>query len=532
MPSKIKIIIGHVFRLLEKSNFLHPFAMMHAARSSKQRQQASSLRAPKYFPHAQFGKLTLAIILPLAMVLTVIFSAAGAMTEMKDSELSGVSGQALMQMGKTLGDGVNSSSGITFYKAGLDAEVELNMNIDKLQLGCTGTAINGNYCDIDIDKVSLTGSSWGADGRASSSAILTRPFFEFAIKNDNSKTLREVVGMRMSAENTVGMLTLGDQQEGPGDPGNTSGINSLSGYMRLGATSGSADVEPRPMRSSSYTCQAGDPCTGTYAAIGRNMEGRIKITGTILADGIRDFTADSYQLFVTPEGYVDGNVVPNHTVVTVPAQAVTGKRISSVDLQGATASIGNLEFFGNMAADIGITLNKNVTGTISGLTADVPINQSLKFIHKIDVTNSPFSLSMQKNDVLWPGATVAAQAGWWLALENEIDIGSISPEEDVRVTNDVLLQALGPTDISWSFQNGVAVCDQGPSINCSLHTRITEAGTSNVYGVRCDGINACLGGDLPVGNLHVPQNLDFPLSNLKLSGQAVTPNCYGSARFC
>lgn len=533
MPSKIKIIIEHIFLFFRELFFLHPFVMMQVPLSSKQRQQARSLRAPKCFPHAQFGKLALAIMLPLALVLTVVFSAAGAMTEMKDSELSSVSGQALMQMGKTLGDGVSSSSGITFYKAGLDAEVELNMNIEKLQLGCTGMAINGNYCDIDIDKVSLTGGSWGADGRASSSAILTRPFFEFAVKNDDSKTLREVVGMRMSAENTVGMLTLGDQQEGSGDPGNTSGINSLSGYMRLGATSGNASVEPRPMRSSNYTCQAGDPCTGTYAALGRNMEGRIKITGTLLADGTHNFTADSYQLFVMPEGYVDGTVAPNHTVVSVPAQAVTGKRISSVDLQGATASIGRLEFFGNMTADIGISLNKNVTGTISGLTADVPINQSLKFIHKIDVTNSPFSLSMQKNDVLWPGATVAAQAGWWLALENEIDIGSITPEDEVRVTNDVLLQALGPTAISWSFQNGTAVCDQGPSINCSLHTRITESEHNvNVYGVRCDGLSACLGGDLPVGNLHVPQNMNFPLSDLKLSGQAVTPNCYGSARFC
>lgn len=476
----------------------------------------------------QAGKLQLSVALVLAVVMSSVFSNLGAMTEISDSELSDISGQALMQMGKV------TQNGFTFYKAGLDASVELNLNIDKLQLGCTSAAINGNYCDIDIDKVSLSGSSWGPDGRASSAAILTRPFFEFAVRNDQSKTTREVVGIRMSAENTVGMLTLGDQQAGAGDPGNLSGINSLSGYMRLGATSGNASVEPRPMRDTNYTCQAGDPCQGTYLALGRNMEGRIKISGTALADGIHDFTADSYQMFVVPEGYASGTVAPNHTVVQVPAQNVSGKRISSVDLVGATASIGRLEFFGNMTATVlGLNLNKNVTGTIEGLTANVPINQSLKFIHKIDVTNSPFSLSMQKSNVLWPGATVAAQSGWWLALENEIDIGSVTPEDQVRVTNDVLLQALGPTNITWTFPGGVPVCDQGPSINCSLHTRFHDSDhVANTYGVACNGLNGCLGGDLPVGNLFVSQNLNFPLNNLKLSGQAVTPNCYGTARFC
>lgn len=481
---------------------------------------------------SQLGRVTLAVSLGLSFVLMLVFSTVNAMSEMGDSELSEISGQALMQMGKTPSQ--TGTDGLTFYKAGLDVDLEINANIEKLQLGCTGTAVNGNYCDIDIDNVSLSGSTWGPDGRASSSAVLTRPFFEFAIRNDDSKTLREVVGIRMSAENSVGMMTFGDQQAGSGDPGNLSGINSLSGYMRLGATSGNASVEPRPMRSTDYTCQAGDPCEGTYTALGRNMEGRIKITGTLLADGIHDFAADSYELFVTPEGYADGTVAPDHTVVSVPAQAVSGKRISSVDLVGATAQIGRLEFFGNMTATVlGLDLNKNVTGTIDGLTADVPINQSLRFIHKIDVTNSPFSLSMQKDDVLWPGATVAAQTGWWLALENEIDIGSVTPEDQVRVTNDVLLQALGPTAISWSFPGGVPVCDQGPSINCSLHTRYHDSDhAANTYGVTCNGLGGCLGGDLPVGDLYVPQNIDFPLNDLKLSGQAVTPNCYGSGRFC
>lgn len=540
MPSKIKIIIGEIFHLLEHSRLLHPAVMRQNLRSSKQRQRAKSLCAPKYFPHAQFGKLTLAIVLPLAIVLTVVFSAAGAMTEMKDSELSDVSGQALMQMGKELGTGV--SSDVTFYKAGLDAELELNMNIEKLQLGCTATAINGQHCDIDIDQMSLTGQADingnFPDGRAATSALLTRPFFEFAIKNDDSKTLREVVGIRMSAENAKGMLTLGDQQAGSSDPGNKSGINSLSGYMVLGATSGVASTEARPMDFSNYTCQAGDPCTGTYAGLGRNMEGRIYLDAFPIYDA-KNFSSQVYRLFLNATA----------ANVSVPSTVVTGKRLQSAGLQG-TATIGQIDFAGEMRANvedaalgIDIELGKTVTGSISGLTADVPINQSLKFIHKINV-DSPFSLSMQQEDVLWPDAAAAAQAGWWMAFEDEIDIGNISPEDDVPITNQVLLDALGPTNISWTPNpvpsNQSPTCNSGPSINCALHTALSGPGgytydggnLNHVYGVECQSLSNCLGGSLAVGNLHVPANLDFPLEDLKLSGQSVTANCFGSARFC
>lgn len=474
--------------------------------------------------HDQLGRISRSFALMLFVFMCSFFSGVGAMTSMSDDQLSEVTGQALMQMGKQAGAG-----GLTFYKAGLDAEVELNMNIEKLQLGCGG--VNGPGCDIDIDRVSLSGGTWGADGRPSAAAILTRPFFEFAIRNDDSKTLREVVGIRLSAENAQGMMTFGDQQAGAGDPGNTSGINSLSGYMKLGATSGNALVEPRPMSSTNYTCQPTDPCEGTYTALGRSMEGRIRITGTVILDGTQDFTADSYQLQVWSD---------DPAVVTVPSTVVSGKRMTDVNLLGS-ATMGLLEFAGNMTADIGISLNKNVTGAISGLSATVPIQQSLKFIHKINV-NSPFSLSMQNSNVLWPGASVAAETGWWLAIEDEIDIGSISPEDRVKVTNDVLLQALGPTAISWTPnpvpQGQSPSCVQGPSINCALHTAISTATyTQNnviyhhVYGTECDGLGGCLG-DLNVGTLYVPANLNFPLNNLKLSGQTVTPNCYGTARFC
>lgn len=123
----------------------------------------------------QAGKVHFSAALFLMATMCSVFSSALAMTEMPDSELSDISGQALMQMGKQQGTGI--SNDITFYKAGLDVELEINMNIKKLQLGCTAGSINGQFCDIDIDNMSLSGSTLGPDGRPASAALLTRPFF-------------------------------------------------------------------------------------------------------------------------------------------------------------------------------------------------------------------------------------------------------------------------------------------------------------------------------------------------------------------
>src|SRR5690554_2344802 len=242
------------------------------------------------------------------------------MAGMNDAEMSEVTGQALLTMSKQPGTG-----GVDFYRAGLDAVLELNTNIKKLQLGCGG--INDPGCDIDIDNLSLSGSTWGPDGRPSSSAVLTRPYFEFAIKNDDSRTMREIVGFRLSAENAEGMMTMGDQQAGPSDPGNTSGLNSLSGYMKLGPTSGTATTDPRPMTYANYTCQPGDGCVGTYNGLGAPMSGRIFLD--TLGIGTKAFKSTGYSM----------QLQSSTASVQVPTTVVSGKRMQHVDLLGS-ATLG------------------------------------------------------------------------------------------------------------------------------------------------------------------------------------------------
>lgn len=86
------------------------------------------------------------------------------MTQLEDNDLREVSGQGLILNDKISGSELEGSNAYSqpfdFYRMGLNGELEMNMNISKLQLGCGG--INDHLsgfagCDIDIDYASLMG---------------------------------------------------------------------------------------------------------------------------------------------------------------------------------------------------------------------------------------------------------------------------------------------------------------------------------------------------------------------------------------
>src|SRR5690554_5991334 len=59
----------------------------------------------------------------MALLMTSSTGAAINMVEMNDADMSDVTGQALMTMSKR--DGIGVSSGLDFYRAGLDAVLEI-----------------------------------------------------------------------------------------------------------------------------------------------------------------------------------------------------------------------------------------------------------------------------------------------------------------------------------------------------------------------------------------------------------------------
>jgi len=169
----------------------------------------------------------------------------------------------------------DGSANFDFYRMGLDVKMGLNMNMAKFQLGCGGVndlLTTSPACDIDIDYLSFMGVNDDGDfpslAGADSTFELIRPYVELAIKNDDSPTLREVVGLKVGGQRINGALSIGRDYtgvgkpsegftgpgpEGPGmlfnqetgatcNPGATtgsgvvgchSGINSVSGFLSL-----------------------------------------------------------------------------------------------------------------------------------------------------------------------------------------------------------------------------------------------------------------------------------------------------------
>lgn len=394
---------------------------------------------------------------------------------LSDSELSQVQGQALMNLTYTDPSKANASmasQNIGFYKLGMEADVELNANIKKLQLGCGG--VNGaGGCDIDIDNLSLSGLAETREGRVGSSAKMTNPFIEFAIKNPNSASTREMMGFRLSAEKVLGMLTLGEE-----NTGTPNGINTLSGYLNIKETTGTAKTGIRNMQ---------------YGDTNMEIKGRLKTFALI--PWTPSFSTQNYNLRLNS---ADAHMSLNQKVLS-------GTRMESADLTGS-AKIDPLSFSGSIVPTIiGLTIpiNISVDGSISGLTADVKIKEDLGFIHRLEL-NNPFSLSLQKQSIHWNGASVAANKGWWLAIEDQVDIGHVVPQNPIAITNDVLKQVV-------------------PKLNDYL------AKSENT--VQCTWGSCLAGINLPV-NLTGSKPLDFPVSNLQLATQNFAPNCYGSLKFC
>ncbi|MGE8551218.1 MAG: hypothetical protein ACN6NN_09965, partial [Acinetobacter calcoaceticus] len=355
-------------------------------------------------------------------------------------------------------------------------------NIKKLQLGCGG--VNGaGACDIDIDYLSLSGGTVDSTSteRASSSAIITNPFLEFAVKNPDSASTREIQGFRLSAKSLSGLLTFGLEN---GDA--SSGINSLSGYMVTKPTGGTVTTNP-------------------YYGITQD-ETNTAITGraTVLGQGATvPFTSTAYNL----------NLGVGTGTLSMGQQIITGKRINTANLN-ATAKVGGLAITGTLNATasvlgIPIPISGNVTGSVDNLDVNVAIKQSLGYFHAAQLNGSAGYLSVQGVNILWPEAASTAQTGWWLELTNPIDIGQITPTGSVDIALSTIVDALGQVS---AFLNS-----PGHAVDCGALAT-----------------NCLIAGNLPVGTVDLTGKTpaSMALTNIVLQKQSFSANCYGSLKFC
>ena len=471
------------------------------------------------------------MILPLVCSLSSLSVAQAAnMQSLDDAELSDVTGQALMSLSYIApNDASNkmSNQGVGFYKLGMEAEVELNANINRLQLGCGG--INGaGGCDIDIENLSLSGISDTRDGRASSSAKLTNPFLEFAIKNPNSASTREVVGLRLSAEKLVGLLTLGTENSA-----NPNGINSLSGYLKVQSGIGDTIAEQSKVKGYASTAKqymdlAKYPISGNLVAIGlanasfKTDGGGFNIpemnnlpfeTSQIVVSGNRQTSVGLTASVDIPNIYLGSgsNYPTNGSTTSNMNGTTTGVYTAGSPVNAVITGCQNTVFLvpACLAAWNGRKFSSiKMAGTVAGAKATVNFQESLGFIHALQI-NSAASLSMQTIDMLWPGAEAAnvAKPGWWLAMQDPVSIGRVEPTQ--RLSIEPLLGQFAQ--------------------RAGDYLQANPAKTNDLLAI-LTGTN--LDANLGTINLSNAPALQMNLSNLQLNGQNFATNCYGNLKFC
>ena len=461
-----------------------------------------------------------------------------------DSELSGITGQALLNMSyisPTDSSNKMGSEGIGFYKLGMEADVEINANINKLQLGCGG--MNGPGCDIDIDNLSLSGISDTREGRAGSSAKLTNPFFELAIKNPDSTSKREFMGIRLSAEKVLGLLTLGSE-----NTKEANGINFLSGYMKVQSGIGDTAAERSKIKGYANTAKQylnleEYPIVGKLTAKGQVPELCLLLIGCLGGNIVELATT----VFTTIGG---GFNIPEMNNLPFETQQiiVNGNRKSSV---GMSASVDVPTIYlgvgDNYPTDGRVINNSNGTttavytagtpvnakvlsctgggcftvaegatftevkmhGSVGGAKSNVNLEQALGFIHALEI-NSSTSLSLQSIAMSWPGFEEGnvALPGWWLSMEDPVNIGRVEPIQ--RLSIEPLLSQFAIKAGDYMKSNPAETYDLKSII-------LGEAGLiTNIGNV----------------DLSEAKPLDMNLRDLQLNGQFFAPNCYGKLTFC
>ena len=400
---------------------------------------------------------------------------------------------------------------------------------------------------------------------------------EFAVKNPDSAAKRGVVGLRVSAEKAVGLLTAGTENSTT-----PNGINSISGFMRIqsdesGYVYGKANTGERflnAVENAEYTVN-GQKVVYNNAMTGvingwnvatlqiKTVGGGLNIPamnnipfyrGAVLVNQTRVTSLPLQATLDVPTiyaGWRGSGQTENSTYPTAGRVETANNVESPIDWNfytpqaiytqgGATSKVNNASngglqaqitkcLSGCLLATIAginegdVLKNAFIKGTIQGIKANVTIDQDLGYIHNLPV-NSPFYLSLLSQSLRWPGTysgplsksspeivTDVAQKGWWLSLQDPVNLGSVDPTQAIDIA---------PLFPQIAAQvSGQLSAEPYPYIGLSsLLNAVLGTGDINV-----DVKN-------PIDLTNSPLSLN--LSNLQLNGQNFKPNCYGSLKFC
>ena len=492
-------------------------------------------------------KSILTSCLLMTMFSTHTWASNDSLVEMTDNELSSIQGQALLSLGFTAPNTSNPLQNFGYYKLGLEAKMELNANIRALQLGCGGR--NGpDGCDIDMENVSLSGPPDGkladgtptwSKGRANTSAVITNPFIEFAIKNPNSASTREIAGFRLSAEEILGYLTAGTRNDIDGNGLSTGGgINTFSGFIKVGETPVNAFTQDAMFGTTAdQLIYAKVRALGLDRVAFTNSNKMTSGSGSYQAPAGAQGSENLYHYNGNP---IWGINVPRQNVsFNFPETIVTGSRMKQLnlvvkDVPIPTIAIGadnggiamtldesilglvdEATFFmgakGTTSAGCAAVINKTNCSYITNLKANVQVKQNFNLIHNLPISSGGY-LALQNTALQWPGVDPndIAQPGWWLSFKDPLDFGALNPTTGIPM-HDVLPQIA--TFITDYLSNNRIDLSLGEAFGALFGTPIYKG----------------------IGDVRLADDARaiMVLENLLLDGhQKPVSNCFGGLKFC
>lgn len=425
------------------------------------------------------------------------------MAEMEDSQLSDVTGQALFVSERIVGTGTvaTGTTGLSFYRVGLDATLDLNMNVGTLELGRTGAG--ATEVDLLADNV-----AFGCTANASNVCVpsgsgtqlkpvrLTRPYFEFAIANDGTAS-REVVGIRLGGENISGPLSFGMMHVFSGYLTATARL-TMEGMTDVAASCGTDALNGSPTYSAPYS----GGCPGSYG-------GGLAGTGANFFSGTHNTTnTDVITVNATQAQYTVTHLLSGAYNGTRGSLGLDNAEICSLSLCAQMAEV-TVDFSTrsspilNVAANgmrltqanvlnpgLGtlvdqvtdtLTINQCLAGAlvctgadwipalIRGPAADAfkaqictglsispcnnttlnttPLPFNLSNFHQVEVNSSNLGLSFQRQALRYPGYAAAATmgAGWTFYLPDAFFLGVSEPAG--VFTNNIASGAAGQGDL-------------------------------------------------------------------------------------
>lgn len=446
----------------------------------------------------------------IILLVSLLMSGGAVASDLKpltDGEMAAETGQALFNLsylapGQT-GNPMVGSSGVGFYTLGIEAEVGINANIKKLQAGCGGS--NGaNGCDLDIDNfslgciansagncISLPATGTQINGAVTDNSIanqsqmkdfvLTNPFFQFAIKNPNTASTREIVGIRIGAANVSGPMSFGQ-------------INSFSGYLTAtanlsmiggnnvavtcrypascvapgantdGMLNNGASSWGAPSTSCGFLCSRGNKGTpsGGYLGLGDDMILDIGLadiryqealvsyqtvnrTGIAVAlNGNRQTQAQltGVNLAGVVNSIVYGNTDGSTTVGANPLQLADSDAGALVSVFGSTLlpllrggiadQIKRQLAQGLLIYNPSSTTNQTTINGKSDEQVHTDLNSyilpyNVSNLHQANVNSPLFGLSLQQQSIQYPGYAAAVSKGWSMYMPDAFTLNINRP---------------------------------------------------------------------------------------------------------